>query len=138
MFPFFKKKSTVQEPDSAAPGADRRKFPRVPSNNELDIQVEKNAMRIKVRDLSMGGIGFISPLPLDVSKVFTLHLDYDPVDFPLRLVILWNKPADEGEFLHGAEFVNVPKEEGVLLKDYIEALRKSLEEKGELGGSLAE
>jgi len=138
MVPFFKKKAPREaQAEGASTGADRRKFPRVPSNNELALQVEKDPLKVKVRDLSMGGIGFLAPQPLDVSKVFTLFLDYDPVDFPLRVVILWNKPVEDSEFLHGAEFVNVPHEEGVLLKDYIEALRKSMQE-GELGGRLSE
>lgn len=137
---FFKKKATPEmtEPVDSTPGADRRRFPRIPSNNELDIHTEQEPLRIKVRDLSMGGIGFLSTRALDVSKVFTLNLDYDPVEFPLRIVILWNRPSEGNEFLHGAEFVNVPHEEGVLLADYITALRTSLDEGGELGGRLSE
>jgi hypothetical protein len=105
---------------------DRRLHPRYPLRAALDVEGDPEPIPVDLVDISLGGTRFLSRHPFPVQAGIRLIFDFWPVDFPLRALVIWQKPAGPDAWEHGAEFINVPPAEGTLVRHYIEELRRGL------------
>ena len=77
---------------------EQRKFQRVPQNlhSELDggLGGERSARTIRITDLSAGGIGFESSIPLFVGEIVEFEI---PLAHPIRATaqVIWSVTSTE-------------------------------------------
>jgi len=119
---FSRKKPEPKDP------ADKRRAERVPIFEITDVFGAGERLKAVVKDISLSGIRFSLPHQLEKQTVLKVRIDYNPVDFPVRALVVWVRPVSENEFDHGAEFVNVPQDEMNLLADHLETLKAALAE----------
>ncbi len=99
---------------------DRRQHTRWPIRGVLVVEKQDQEFPIQLLDISRGGIRFEARCSFAPETLIRITLDYYPVDVPLRALVAWARPTPEGAVEHGAEFVNLPEAEQVLLRDFID------------------
>jgi len=105
--------------------SERRREPRVAVVETLDAGgASGEPFAIELVDLSASGARFRTPQPIPVDTAIRMNINFYPVDFPIRALVVWTRPLDGGGFEHGAEFVNLPPEEAFLIRDYVRAAMK--------------
>jgi len=119
---WFGKKKT--SPDAA----DKRRAERVPVFELTDIYAPGEHEQVTVKDISLSGLRFSMSRPLEVQTVLKIRIDYNPIDFPLRALVVWARPVSDHEYDHGAEFINVPDDERNLLADHLESIKAAIAE----------
>lgn len=102
---------------------ERRTEPRFPIEGFVVVEDHTEKHPVKLLDISGGGLRFEAARSFPRETLIRVVLDYYPVDIPLRALVAWAKPGAEGTTEHGAEFVNLPRAETVLVKDFIEENR---------------
>lgn len=98
---------------------ERREHARFPIHCTLEVLGRDQVQPVRLLDISGGGFRFEAEAEFRPETLIRLILDFFPVDIPLRALVAWVKPAPEGRFEHGAEFVNLPRAERSLLRDFI-------------------
>lgn len=112
-------------------GNERRRAPRVSVDEKLDANGQGDSFPVELLDLSQSGARFRSPRQIPVDTAIYLNINFYPVDFPIRALVVWNRTvADSDHFEHGAEFVNLPPEEAFLIKDYVRVALQGGEKPG--------
>ncbi len=102
---------------------DRRRHPRWPIRGVLVVENKDQEHPIYLLDVSQGGLRFEARTQFAPETLIRIALDYYPVDVPLRALVSWSRPARQGTVEHGAEFINLPEAEQILLRDFIEESR---------------
>ena len=100
------------------PDQERRALPRIriwapreirlidPAVADPDASAATETLEVWLVDLACGGIGFLSPRPLDVGRAFSLTLPVmDAPSVNLLCRVLHCQPAPNGSFTIGARFV---------------------------------
>ena len=98
---------------------ERRESARFPIDCTLEVIDRQQVQPVRLLDISSGGFRFEADSEFRRETLIRLVLDFFPVDIPLRALVAWVKPGTEGRFEHGAEFVNLPRAERSLLRDFI-------------------
>jgi hypothetical protein len=99
--------------------AERRGFPRFPIEATLVLERNKEKYPIRLLDISKTGARFESKRPFSPESLVRILLAHYPVDVPLRALVAWSRPISEGIFEQGAEFINLPSAESLLVSDFI-------------------
>jgi hypothetical protein len=108
---------------------DKRRFERIPIVEYTDIEGHRHTVPVKLLNISLGGVKFQCQEKLEKSSVYTLIMNFHPIDFPVCITIAWEKPpAVPGPYEYGAEFYELPREERWLLREHLEQLKKKIEE----------
>lgn len=106
-------------------GSDRRRDPRVALVETLDAGGSSGEEYvIEVVDLSASGARFRCETPIPIDTAIRMNINFYPVDFPIRALVVWHRASNDGRFEHGAEFVNLPPEEAYLIRDYVRSAMK--------------
>jgi len=116
------KKTPKSEPTSPE---NKRRAERFNKVEPTRVYGEEEARDVVLRDISLSGVRFFCPQPLEKNSVLNIRINYNPIDFPVRVLVAWQRPV-EGGFDHGAEFINVPDDEMNLLVDHLDEIRPSL------------
>ncbi len=83
---------------------DERQFQRVQSGVELTLIVDCEEIATQSIDLSAGGVGFISPTPVEIGAIITARFESVPGK-PSAICTVRNCiPLSDGHFRVGAEF----------------------------------
>jgi len=128
MFNFFKKKPKV-EPEKK--GMDQRATPRF-SVNEISLLISSGEKcSVTLRDISLGGVRFETDRELPKDSVTSFVIDYNPINFVLKVHVVRCRRLENGNFEIAGPFVNVPGDEMNLLKDHMETIRQSIQMEGE-------
>ncbi len=98
---------------------ERRGFPRFPIEGTLVLEKNNEEYPIRLLDISKAGARFESDRPFPPESLVRILLDHYPVDVPLRALVAWSRPLGEGLFEQGAEFINLPRAESLLVADFI-------------------
>lgn len=117
-----------KKPQESKDGADKRRAPRVPVFELTDMMATEEHLQVTVKDISLVGIRFSTARPMAKDSVVKVKIQYNPIDFVLRAVVMWNRPLGDGDFDNGAEFVNIPPDEKLLLDDHLETLKEMIAE----------
>ena len=120
---FWKKK----KPDAS----NKRKVERFNWEDTTDIFTPEGEVKIAVKDISAGGLRFLADKLLPKNTVLKIKINYNPIDFPLRLLILRNVEVAPGVYEHGGEFINTPPEEMTLLQDHLELIKAELHKRNQ-------
>lgn len=119
-----------KKPQAPTDGSDKRRAPRVPVFELTDMRATEEHLQVTMKDVSLVGLRFGTNRPLAKDSVVKVRIMYNPIDFVLRAVVVWNRQVSEDEWDNGAEFVNVPADERLLLEDHLETLREMIAEPG--------
>ena len=100
---------------------ERRKFLRVKKTFPFSFKRRSHNENYESEtfDISLGGIGFLSPLPLKIKDVIYIKMKIPGFSDPMiiRGIAQWTKTLDNGDFFVGVEFFNVEDEErDIILK----------------------
>jgi len=106
-----------------ATGEERRRHPRWPVRGVLVVERQAREYPIYLLDLSQGGLRFEAQTRFAPETLIRILLDCYPVDVPLRALVSWCRPTSTGTLEHGAEFINLPESEQILLSDFLEESR---------------
>jgi len=118
--------ATPEERDQAY--LDKRRFERIPMVEYTDIEGHRHTVPVKLINISLGGVKFQSQERLEKSSIYTLIMNFHPIDFPVSITIAWEKPPTvPGPYEYGAEFYQLPREEKWLLKESLEHLKETIE-----------
>lgn len=94
---------------------ERRRFIRVKKTFPFNFSIrgDKEVYESKTFDISLGGVGFFSPIQLAIGKILYLRMDIPGYveRMVIRGIIRWKKNFDDGRFFLGVEFFNIEKEE---------------------------
>jgi len=104
---------------------ERRGAERIPVMLVTDVIGQDQPTQVTLCDISQSGVRFQSGRQFPADTVVHLNIEYSPLDFSLRGLIVWARAQDDGSFMHGAEFVNVPDYLQVMLKDHLKTLRQA-------------
>lgn len=115
-----------KKPPQAQDGSEKRRAPRVPVFEVTDMMSTDERVQVTVKDISAVGIRFASNAPLTKDSVIKVKIQYNPIEFVLRAVVMWHRQVKDGEWDNGAEFVNVPADEKLLLEDHLETLKEMI------------
>jgi hypothetical protein len=127
LFNFFRKKPKVEEKK----GADQRATPRF-SVNEISLLIASGEKcKVILRDISLGGVRFETDRELQKDSVTNFVIDYNPINFVLKVHVLRCKPLENGNFEIAGPFINIPTDEMNLLKDHMETIRQSIQMEGQ-------
>jgi hypothetical protein len=124
MLGWFKKKKPEK---SASDFSDKRKAERLYVTDDTELFAPEEVHKITLKDISKTGVRFVSDALIPKNTVIKIKINYYPIDFPLRVNVIWSKKVSEMEFEHGAEFVNVPQDEMNMLLDHLDLIRESLQ-----------
>ncbi len=100
---------------------DRRKFLRIKKSFPFtfNIRGKKGIYEAKTFDISLGGVGFFSALPLSINDVIYLKIVIPGFkeSMIIRGIVRWKNHLDDGRLFVGIEFFNIEKEEkDIILK----------------------
>lgn len=112
--------------EKAVDPSDKRGAERVPIFEVTDVYATGEQQKVVVKDISLTGLRFSTPCPMALQTVLKVRIDYNPIDFPLRALVVWARQVGDAEYDHGAEFVNVPQDEKNLLADHLETIKEAL------------
>ena len=89
---------------------ERRKSTRQPLGAVGLLSVDgdsefKNQLEVLVLDVSLGGVGFRSPVAFRVGAVYALRIGSGPLHLKARLRIVSSRTRDDGMFDVGAKFI---------------------------------
>lgn len=107
-------------------GSNKRTHERFNWEDSTDLFSPEGGRKIDVKDISKGGIRFFSNEDIPKNTVFKIKLNYNPIDFPLTVMVVRSRQAEEGIYEHGGIFVNVPKEDMILLEDHLEMIQEEI------------
>jgi CheY-like chemotaxis protein len=123
------KKAPAKEGHPGYPsGKERRSVERFLFQGHLDAIYGSRLIRLRLENISERGFCFRSEAPMDERSRLMIKLDCYPVDVALEASVIWCKGIDERRYLLGTRFINLPKEEALLLKGFIAGLRHSRED----------
>lgn len=104
---------------------ERRRFLRVKKSFPLDFNLrgKSEVLKAVTFDISLGGIGFFSPIPLEIRDIVHLRMTIPGYEdsMSIRGIARWKKPFDDGRLFVGIEFFNIEEEEKDLI---LKALRE--------------
>jgi len=89
-----------------------------------DVCRREECVSISIKDISESGVRFWAQKEIPRDTLVMLNVNFFPVTFPIRSVIIWARSAEEDGFEHGAEFVNLPPEERALICTYLRELKE--------------
>lgn len=104
---------------------ERRRAERIPVMLVTDVVGQGEPVRVTLCDISLTGVRFLAHHQFAPDSVVHLNIEYSPLDFALRGLIVWSRPQGE-QVMYGAEFVNVPDYLQVMLRDHLKTLRASV------------
>ena len=119
MLGWFKKRSKT--------GGGKRVFERFNWEESTDLFSPEGGRKIDVKDISKGGIRFWSDEAIPKNTAFKIKINYNPIDFPLMVMVVRSTEVQEGIYEHGGVFVNVPREDMILLEDHLEMIQQEIE-----------
>lgn len=104
---------------------ERRKYLRVKKAFPLtfNIRGKEESYQVATFDISLGGIGFFSPIRLKKEDIIHIHIKIPGFTDPMviRGIVRWLKDGQDKKLFAGIEFFNIENEE----KDMIlKALRE--------------
>lgn len=104
---------------------ERRRHPRVDIRAELQAGDESQPFSIHLIDLSESGARFTCPHELNLNTSISINIDFYPVAFPIRSLIVWRRRLDEsGMYLYGCEFINPTPGEAFLIRELVRSALK--------------
>jgi hypothetical protein len=80
---------------------------------------------VEVLDMSDTGCRFRAARELPVESRVQLKIDFYPVDFPIHAKVVWVKRPEDGQYEHGAHFVDMAPEEAYLISHHLKEMLKS-------------
>lgn len=100
---------------------ERRRFLRVKKTFPLNFNVrgKMEVYEAQTFDISLGGIGFFSPLKLKLKDIIYIRMKIPGFDesMVIRGIVRWKKEFEDGRFFVGVEFFNIEEEEkNIILK----------------------
>ena len=104
---------------------ERRRAQRIPVMQVTEVVGQEQPAPVTLCDISSTGVRFQSQRQFPADTVVHLNIEYSPLDFSLRGLIVWVRPQGQ-EWMHGAEFVNVPDYLQIMLADHLKTLQASL------------
>jgi len=106
---------------------DRRRHPRVDIRAEMQAGVDEEPFAIHLLDLSESGARFTCQHELTLNVSISINIDFYPVGFPIRSLILWRRKMDDsGLYVYGCEFINPTPGEAFLIRELVRtALKQS-------------
>jgi hypothetical protein len=119
--------------DRSSSAANLRRHKRAWVLDQIAVQQASERYVIELLDLSSSGARFRANRKIPVNTAIQMIIDFFPVDFSVRALVVWNKLVDDvtSDYDHGAEFINLPQEEGHLINEYVRIIlqeHKALEE----------
>jgi len=121
MFGWFKKKSKSKD------SFNKRISERFNWEDSTDLFSPEGGRRIDVKDISKGGLRFFSDKEIPKNTAFKIKINYNPIDFPLMVMVVRSKEIEEGIYECGGIFVNVPREDMILLEDHLEMIQEEID-----------
>ena len=95
---------------SAAEYIERRRSNRQPLGavgvlaEESDVQFS-NQLQVLVMNVSLGGVGFRSPVAFRPGAVYAMRIGTGPLHLKAKLQIVSSRPREDGTFEVGAKFI---------------------------------
>jgi len=120
-------------PGSGTTERDRRRIERVPVFEVYEVIQPTEKLKVIVRDMNHLGMQLVSDRPLEPHSVMLVQINYSPLDFPLRALVVWTRPTADGKCEAGLEFLNVASDEAALLNAHIEVIGEALQRQREGG-----
>lgn len=101
--------------------SDRRRFPRIEMNVDVDVHVNNNNFfGGRTRDISMGGIFIESTTPMDIGSTVGLKVRFDGQAFHLTCRVAWSLSTPDGAPTgFGVEFVRLPLPARRAIEEYM-------------------
>ena len=93
-----------------SPASERRRFYRYPVHIPVRLRSKEDSFRSEAVDVSLGGLSFVADRKLNEGETLEISLPVKNRIFEVRATVAYSRPASDGMFRNGLEFLDSPVE----------------------------